>query len=124
MLVFDRLDPANECMQGFLQCFGMPFCNTDGQVSYGTAISGLGHRYGGLRDSPAEFFPSFLAQGLDIFARPSRAHSPNIVGSNVQVNRPDLCRVARNDHSAAALSTRELRSHRLRGVPVGRVVDG
>ena len=40
-------------------------------------------------DSPLQFFPRFLAQGLDIFARPPRAHGPHVVWRQVQVNRPN-----------------------------------
>jgi hypothetical protein len=58
--------------------------------------------------SPLQLLSRLLAERLDILAGPSRTHRAHIIWSDLQLNRPDVGRVARHDHGTAAFAAREL----------------
>lgn len=57
-------------------------------------------------NSPLQLLSRLLAHRLNILARPPGAHGPDIVWLEMQFNWPNICRIARDDHGAAALAAR------------------
>ena len=60
-------------------------------LALGCSLRARGEVRSACSDSPLQLGPRLLAEGLDVFARSSRAHGPHVVGADVQVDRPDVC---------------------------------
>lgn len=73
---------------------------------------------------PLHLVSSFLPQGLDIFASPSRAHGANVIWVELSLDRPYGGGISRDNDGAAALSSGQGRSDGDRCVNVVVLVIG
>lgn len=94
MFLLDRLDAVEELDEGVLQCLGvsrLPGRSArlilDIHPLHSRAVCVWVCLPAGL-DSLLQLFPRLLAEGLDVFARPPRAHSPHVIRPDGQINRP------------------------------------
>jgi hypothetical protein len=109
VLLLDSLYPVEEVNEGFLERLSMPTMLLAANLSLSASSLPVG--LGGDLDSnsPLQLLSRLLAEIYEVFARSPRTHGPHITWWYLYIYGPNGRRLARHDHGAAALPTRELR---------------